>query len=309
MSTTTLGLAAAFCAAASGVATAALIMPPPVRLRVRLRPYLVAARSRLGRPVGRGDLVPAAQQRMAATVAALRSRFLGQSDRGLQPRLRGSGLWPGSTDAGRLRSYRTGVAVAGFAGSVVGVFTGLVTGGGARTVLLLAALGAVGAVSLWRGRVDRATRARRDRMRLELATVDQMLAMWVRVGGGVLSAARMVVTRGQGEVVGEIAEALRLHHSGLSAGEAFRRIAELTPEPHARRCYQALAGAEERGSDVATALLVLAGDVRADRRETMRRQATRRRAAMLFPIVAVLGPVLVLFVALPVPWIVLRSIG
>lgn len=41
----------------------------------------------------------------------------------------------------------------------------------------------------------------------------------------------------------------------------------------------------------------------------MRRRATRRRAAMLLPILGLLGPILILFVAVPLPWIVLRDLG
>jgi pilus assembly protein TadC len=95
----------------------------------------------------------------------------------------------------------------------------------------------------------------------------------------------------------------------MPAGAAFRRIADVTPEPHARRCYQVLATADERGSDLAAALLSLSEDIRDDRRDAIRRQATRRRALMLIPIIGILAPILILFVAAPLPWIVLRGFG
>ena len=223
-------------------------------------------------------------------------------------RLRRSGLWPHLSEEHRLARFRLGEVVAALGGGVAGGTVGIAGHRSGGVVLALALTAGVGSASLWRGRVDRATRRRRDRMCLELATINQMLAMWIRSGSGVAAAVRALCARGRGEVVGELGEALRLHHSGLALGEAFRRLAELTPEPHARRCYLSLATSDERGSDAATALLALADDIRADRRQALQREATRRRALMLLPVVAILGPILILFVAVPLPWIVLRSI-
>lgn len=141
-------------------------------------------------------------------------------------------------------------------------------------------------------------------MRIEIYTIDQLLAMRVRAGGGVVHAVQEVVGRGSGDVVSELADALRLHRSGWRAGDAFRRIAELTPEPSCARTYRLLAAADERGADLAPALLDLAEDVRETRREAMRRTATKRRAAMLVPIIAILAPVLILFVAAPLPYLI-----
>ena len=146
-------------------------------------------------------------------------------------------------------------------------------------------------------------------MRIELYTVNQLLAMHIRVGAGVVAAVRRVTDRVGGEVAHELREALRLHRNGRPAAEAFRRVADGSPEPHARRTYQALAAAEERGSDVARALLALSEDVRDGRREAIRRRATKRRAAMLLPVLGLLAPTLILFVAAPLPWLVLRGFG
>ena len=106
------------------------------------------------------------------------------------------------------------------------------------------------------------------------------------------------------QVVSELADALRLHRAGWSAGDAFRRIAELCPEPFCGRTYRLLASAEERGADLAGALLDLAEDVRESRRESIKRSATKRRAAMLVPTIAILAPVLILFVAAPLPYLI-----
>jgi Flp pilus assembly protein TadB len=126
----------------------------------------------------------------------------------------------------------------------------------------------------------------------------------VRAGGGVIQAVKAVCLRGSGEVVVELETALRLHRAGWSGPDAFRRVAELSPEPFCARTYRLLAAAEERGADLAGALLALSEDVRETRRESIKRTATKRRAAMLVPTIAILAPVLILFVAAPLPYLI-----
>ncbi|HWB87933.1 MAG TPA: type II secretion system F family protein, partial [Acidimicrobiia bacterium] len=141
-------------------------------------------------------------------------------------------------------------------------------------------------------------------MKIEIYTINQLLAMRVRAGGGVIQAVKATVARGEGEVVTELEEALRLHRAGWRGPDAFRRIAELTPEPFCARTYRMLASAEERGVDLGRALLSLSEDVRETRRESIKRTATKRRAAMLIPTIAILAPVLILFVAAPLPYLI-----
>ena len=167
--------------------------------------------------------------------------------------------------------------------------------------LVLVGLGVLVGATRQRSRIDKAIESRRELMRIEVYTVNQLLAMRVRAGGGVVHAVSSTVTRGRGEVISELADALRLHRAGWRAGDAFRRIAELTPEPFCSRTYRLLASAEERGADLGGALLDLAEDVRETRRESIKRSATKRRAAMLVPTIAILAPVLLLFVAAPLP--------
>jgi tight adherence protein C len=188
---------------------------------------------------------------------------------------------------------------ADFGFGLVGSAVGLSPGG----VLGMGLVGAVAAVGRTRGRVERALEERTTRMRIEIYTIDQLLALRVRAGGAVMQAVMQVVERGRGEVVAELAEAIRLHRAGLSVAEAFRRVADLSPEPACARTYRLLGIADERGVDLAAGLLALAEDVRETRREAMKRAATRRRAAMLVPTIALLAPTLLLFVAAPLPYL------
>ena len=196
----------------------------------------------------------------------------------------------------QLRSIAMGVGAAFLIGHLLGLSPVQ------RMVLIV--LGVVVGATRQRASLHAAIERRRERMCIEIYTVNQLLAMRVRAGGGVVHAVQDVVRRGEGEVVSELADALRLHRSGWRAGDAFRRMAELTPEPFCGRTYRLLATAEERGADLAPALLDLAEDVRETRRETLRRSATKRRAAMLVPTIAILAPVLLLFVAAPLPYLI-----
>jgi len=310
-------LAATFAAVAASL-FAGMLVRPRSRLAGRLRPYTVVSRSLLGRPVEigaaprfTGDSTLA--RLFGPPLIAVADRFGklidSTSEEALRKRLRQAGLLQDLPEADRVQEYRVRQFLLATGGAVVGFLIGFVVLRTPLMVLLATALGFIAGSAMWRGRVDRAIEDRRNRMRIELYTINQLLAMRIRVGGGVVSAVRHLAERGRGAVVDELSEALRLHQGGMAAGAAFRRIADLTPEPHSRRCYQVLATADERGSDLAAALLALSEDIRDDRREAIRRQATRRRGVMLIPIIVILAPILILFVAAPLPWIVLRGFG
>ena len=120
-----------------------------------------------------------------------------------------------------------------------------------------------------------------------------------------MQAVQRVVDRGHGAVVEELEAVLASMRSGMGEADAFRRAAELTPEPSAARTYQLFAAGVERGVDLAGGLLALSEDLRDARRErTATRTATKRRAAMLVPTIAILAPIMLLFIAAPLPSIV-----
>ena len=172
-------------------------------------------------------------------------------------------------------------------------------------VLVAAIAGFVFGATRVRRRLERAIAQRAARIRLELYTVNHLLAMQVRTGAGAMQAVQRVVERGQGAVVAELGDVLTWTRSGMAEGEAFRRVAELTPEPSAARTYQLLAAGVERGVDLGNGLLALSSDIRDARREQLHKEAVRRRAAMLVPTIAILAPIMLLFIAAPLPSIVL----
>ena len=296
-------LAASLTALATGLVIR-IVVPPPRRLNTRVDPYLLptlaAVRSRKhAGPVSSvfgpivddiANWVGARLDRSGSEVTLLRLRQAGWYVGVSEDRM------VGAYRVSQLKSLALGVAVALILGQALGLSMTL------RLVLI--ALGTLVGTTRTRGRLDKAVEARRERMKIEVYTVNQLLAMRVRAGGGVIQAVKATVDRGHGEVVSELAEALRLHRSGWRGPDAFRRIAELTPEPFCSRTYRLLASAEERGADLAAALLSLSEDVRETRRESIKRTATKRRAAMLVPTIAILAPVLILFVAAPLPYLI-----
>jgi len=307
----------------SGVAVAAFtatLIRPVRRLAPRIRPYTVISRTSLGKSpdvlgiakpgptLGRGVLA----QMFRPMVLSLAARFgrlvEATGDEGMTLKLRQAGLFANLSEDDRLQEYRIRQLGTTVAAAAIGVIVGAIIGEGASLAAFLGALGFVIGATRSRASVDRAIGERRDRMRIEIYTINQLLAMRIRVGGGVVQAVQQLTERGSGAVIDELTEALRLHRSGLPASEAFTRIASITPETHSARTYSLLAAAEERGSDLGEALLALSEDVREGRREAMRRQATKRRAAMLVPTIAILAPVMLLFIAAPLPSIIFGNL-
>jgi Flp pilus assembly protein TadB len=285
-----------------------ILLRPAPSLQKRVRPYLAWGRSLLGLPPDIGNAVsrPSRAQSLLNRTAAL---IDGVGDDQLERRLIQAGALADTDPGDRVLRYRMRRLLGATAGGCVAGVVASGRGFGPTGMLLLIGLGTGGAVAYGRGRLDRLIEQRRTRMRIELYTVELLLAVQLRVGSSVAAALRQLVSRSSGEVPGELREALRLHDGGMSLGEALRRIAETTPEPHAMRCYRTLASGHEQGADVASSMLALSEDVRDDRREALRRAATKGRALMLVPIVGILAPVLLLFVGAPLPWMVLRGLG
>jgi len=300
-------------AGAAGVAAASavrLVARPPGRLGPRLRPFAQLSRSRLGA----GDADPAVlwdRPRTAAVevlappvrrAAAALARLIDAGDRaGVEARVRHAGL-AASADDYRMRQL--GWSAGGAAmGAAVGIGIGL----SAATTLVLVALLAYAGATRWRARVDRAIAARRGLMRAELATVCQLLAVHVRTGHGPVEAVRSVAARSRGPVGGELGDAVGLIAGGLAPAVAYERLAAACAEPLAARLYRMLGPATAAGADVATALLALADDVRAERRDEIARAAVRRRAAMLVPLLGLIAPTMLLFIAAALPHVVFGS--
>jgi len=293
------------------------IVRPPARLGARVRPYTVSSRSALGRrpdtlvlsdsPVDRSGSVLV---RLLGPLVLKLADVLGglvdppPHDDRLLLRLRHAGVLGDVPETRRALQYRVQVVSTAAVATAGGLGLGLLVGRSAPAALGLGLVALVFGLAWPRGRLDRLIARRREEMRVELYTVNHLLAMHVRVGGGVIQAMQRVVERGSGAVVAELEEVLRAHRSGVRISAALTRGAVQSAEPHAARTYRLLAASAEHGADLARGLMDLSRDLHSQRREDLRRLATRQRAATIIPIVVVLAPVLLLFVAAPLPSIV-----
>jgi tight adherence protein C len=306
---------ALFAALSVGTAVAALagmVVRPTPRLGPRVRPYIVVTRSALGRGPDPADApaptvvvsVPTLRRLFGPPLLALGRRIgrvvESRGDDQLTLRLRQAGLFDVTAEEYRMRQVMQGAIASIVFGLAVGVLAH------APVVTLGAVVaGFVFGSTRVRSRIDRAISERAERIRNELYTVNQLLALHVRTGAGPIQAAQRVVDRGRGAVVEELAAVLTSTRRGMREPDAFRRAAELTPEPSAARTYRLFATGAERGADLAEALLALSEDLRDARREQLRKSSVRRRAAMLVPTIAILAPIMLLFIAAPLPSIVL----
>lgn len=292
-------LAASSAAVAAVCATQALV-PRRQRLAPRLRPYTVGVRARLGttepeQPTGTpgvwGPIVSALADGLARLIDA-------SSEANAELRLRHAGLAHLGVDGYRRRqlAYTVGALVSGFA---LAAMLGLNVAG----MLVIAAASGLWGATRWRARVAGSIAKRRELMRGELYTVSQLLAVYLRTGDTPAGALERLADRSDGLIARELGDAGSRIRSGSSPGPVLDALAADTAEPAAGRLYRVYGAAWTSGGDPG-ALLALAEDTRAARREELARTMAKRKTAMALPLVMVIGPILILFVAAAIPSIV-----
>lgn len=287
----TVELLAVLCTAITAALLCRIVAPPPPRLAALIH-------------VTPGGAAPA--QGGTGALGRLLAPHAGawSGGAGLERRLRQAGMLRGrEASAAALDHLARTVARGGVQGVAIGC---ALLAAGARGPAVAAGflLGAVAGAARQHASVDQVIQERRERIPVELCTVNQLLALDVRAGGGVAQALERVVRRGQGVVAEELRDVLATARAGLALHEALEQAAQFTPEPAAARTYRLLAKGARYGTDLATGLRALNEDLRVQRAEAIERAATKRRAAMLLPIIGLLAPVMLLFIAAPLPSIV-----
>jgi tight adherence protein C len=208
----------------------------------------------------------------------------------------------------RYRNQQLLLALA--ATAVFGVAGGLLGAAAGQPPALLAIVtGACGFAlgTVWRtAELGRRIKARQERMRAELFTLSQVIAIYARANPNVMQITEQVVSRTRGELGREMADILRAIEAGEQPEVAFQNAAGLTPEPTAARLYRVLATAASSGGDIADGLLALAVDIRDAQREEAKQSAVRRQATILAPLIILLAPIILILVAAPVPRFILR---
>jgi tight adherence protein C len=291
-----------------------MVIRPPARLSNRVRPYSAAGRSALGNNPdnamlsgretiqAQGVLERLYRPIVESLLKSLTKTFGGAfDDETLALKLRQSGVLSEVPEEERVHEFRVRQIASGLGFGLFGGLCATVLGSSPPLILAIVLVAAIGGVARMSAGISGRIEDRRERMRIELYTINQLMAIYLRTSGSPILAAQRLVRRGRGEVIDELNEALRLHARGMSATKAFGRLAETTPEPFAARTYKLLSTGSERGADLASALLALSEDVRDARRTDVRRNATKRQGAMLLPIICCLAPVMLLFIAAPLP--------
>lgn len=294
-------LLASAAAAVAAFAVTHLVVRPPARLQPRLAPYTDRVRQRLDTPVAH---VGTGSKSLWGPLLGAFARAVGTlADAGhnddVAVRLRHAGMSHLSPDQYRQRQlgYTVGGAVVGV------VLAGLLRLSVGAFVFMSVGCAFVG-LTRWRATLDRRIEQRRATMQAEAHMVAQLLAIYLRTGDTPMGAVERLTERAEGVVLDELAAAVALIRSGSPAADVFDQLSRSTSEPNAARLYR-LYGATWQASGDPAALLSLAEVLRAGRREDLARRMARRNTAMVMPLVLIIGPIMILFIAAAIPSIVL----
>lgn len=302
---------AASAASCSTMLVVRRLAPPRAPLARRVEPYLALSRSRLGTGARTSVLSLMVPNESTSAVRSVFGPLLGrQAERlsqlidtadneQLERRLRQAGHADPDVHQHRMRQLAWALT-----GCIGGLLLGMLVFGSSAGALVLFGCFAIAGLSMQRGSLDRAIRSRNERIRSEVPAFAQLLAVHLRTGHGPVEALRHVVRRLDGPVAGECREALGLIAGGLTPQAVFEDLALATAEPAAARLYRLLASSIRAGGDIVAPLLAIAAELRAEHREAIARRSVQRRSAMVIPLLLLVAPVMVLFVAAALPSLV-----
>ena len=258
----------------------------------------------LGRPqlrdlvVGRRVEHEASPTTVKSTVVAKLSRLarLAGSDAAVRRRLEALGAGA-SVEQFRLEQLTWGV------GAAVGATLLLLVKGVsvADLVPVLVVVGIAGLLGmLARDRVLSRDVGRRDaRLRAELPTMVEMLAMAVAAGSGLLGALDRVSRIGSGVMANELERVLADVRVGLPLVPALQQMATRNDPVELRRFVEAVTVSVERGTPLADVLVAQAGDAREAERRALIESGGRKEIGMMVPVVFLVLPLSVVFVLFP----------
>jgi tight adherence protein C len=190
------------------------------------------------------------------------------------------------------------IALIAFA--VIGLLAGLLIGGGAIVMGLLAALvgAAVGYIApeFWLGRK---TRARGMAMTLQLPDCLDLLTISVEAGLGFDAALSKVVEKMEGPLVNEFRQALAEVRMGRSRREALRDVATRADSQPISNFIGAIVQAEQLGVPIAKVLQIQSNQLRIERRQRAEEAAAKAPVKMLFPMVGCIFPTIFIVILGP----------
>ena len=272
--------------------------PTPPRLSDRVVPYL-------GRPEWRAAAVPQAVQRpkkmtdaLSDPLLSLASRLVAISSGDVSVQRRLDALGKGVS----LEQFRLEQLLWGIGGSTVATVILVFRGIGQTHLLpslLVIAIGAVAGVLARERALTVEVRRRAERLRAELPTMVEMLAMAVGAGAGLLAALDRVSRIGSGVVASELDRVVADIRVGLPLVPALQHMADRNESQELRRFVDAVSVSVERGTPLADVLAAQAGDAREAERRALIESGGRKEIGMMVPVVFLVLPLSVVFVLFP----------
>lgn len=165
--------------------------------------------------------------------------------------------------------------------------------------IAIVAIAGVGGVVLRDYVLQRAARARMERISSELPTILEFLTLSLSAGEGILDAIRRVSRVSHGELAAEFARAVGAVNAGLPLAESLTKLAVGMQLPALTRCIEQLTGALERGTPLAEVLRAQAQDARDEAKRELLEIAGKKEVAMLVPLVFLILPITIIFAIFP----------
>lgn len=213
------------------------------------------------------------------------------------------------TDAGAFRGRQLAWAIVGIAAGGLVVVVAVLVGRGSPSLALLPPVLGVAAAATCDALLTRAARARVTRIREELPTVLEFLALCLSAGEGILDSLRRVSEVGFGELTTELRGVVVAVGTGSPLPEALTRFSDRLQIAPLARAIDQLVAAIDRGAPLAQVLHAQALDAREDAKRSLIESAGRKEIYMLFPLVFLILPLSVLFAVFPGVFILRLGLG
>jgi tight adherence protein C len=147
--------------------------------------------------------------------------------------------------------------------------------------------------------LQRAARARVQRMTKELPTVLEFLTLSLSAGESILDALRRIGRISRGELAAELSTVSRDVSTGLPLADSLERLSSQLRMPPLTRAVEQITGALERGTPLAEVLRAQAQDARENAKRELLEISGKKEVAMLIPLVFLILPVTIAIAIFP----------
>jgi tight adherence protein C len=165
--------------------------------------------------------------------------------------------------------------------------------------IALVIVGAVGGFVLRDYLLQRAAKARVQRMTKEFPTVLEFLTLSLSAGESILDALRRIGRISRGELAAELATVSRDVSAGLPLAESLERLSGQLRMLPLTRAIEQINGAMERGTPLAEVLRAQAQDARENAKRELLELSGKKEVAMLVPLVFLILPITIAIAIFP----------